>query len=158
MLPLGAVFTVAGPASAASCNNPAKGNWSNNCTVGDGNASNLVWGVQDFVNTWEFNTSHTSCGVLTEDGIFGSATRAAVECYQSHNGLNADGIVGPLTWAKMYGHLLKDATSGSWAYYRYTPTGVDGAEYFKQWVPSGVWYTIDNNNGAWLQMNLSGPG
>ncbi|MDQ4144271.1 MAG: peptidoglycan-binding protein, partial [Actinomycetota bacterium] len=33
------------------------------------------------------------------DGIFGSKTETAVKEYQTNNGLVADGIVGPRTWA-----------------------------------------------------------
>ena len=40
---------------------------------------------------------------LTVDGIFGPKTKNAVECFQEDNGLDADGIVGPLTWAKLLG-------------------------------------------------------
>jgi len=32
------------------------------------------------------------------DGIFGVGTKAAVQKWQSSNGLSADGIVGPVTW------------------------------------------------------------
>ena len=32
------------------------------------------------------------------DGKFGNKTREAVMAFQRDNGLNADGVVGPLTW------------------------------------------------------------
>ena len=37
------------------------------------------------------------------DGIFGSDTDKAVRAYQSANGLEVDGEVGPKTWAKLLG-------------------------------------------------------
>ena len=37
----------------------------------------------------------------TADGIFGRDTEAAVKRWQTRMGLEADGIVGPLTWASM---------------------------------------------------------
>jgi putative chitinase len=40
---------------------------------------------------------------LTDDGIFGPGTEAAVKKWQSANGLAADGIVGPKTLAKLLG-------------------------------------------------------
>ena len=35
------------------------------------------------------------------DGIFGAKTKNAVQAFQKENGLEADGIIGPLTWAKL---------------------------------------------------------
>ncbi len=36
------------------------------------------------------------------DGIFGEATRTAVQAFQRRNGLDADGIAGPLTQARLF--------------------------------------------------------
>lgn len=38
---------------------------------------------------------------LVEDGDFGEKTLAAVKDFQSKNGLEVDGICGPLTWGKL---------------------------------------------------------
>ena len=45
------------------------------------------------------NAKGYTCGSV--DGIFGSKTKAAVLAFQKANGLGVDGIVGPLTWAKL---------------------------------------------------------
>ncbi len=39
---------------------------------------------------------------LSQDGIFGSGTRQSVIAFQRAMNLNADGIVGPLTWKALY--------------------------------------------------------
>jgi len=43
------------------------------------------------------------------DGIIGPKTRKAIEAFQSHNGLRADGRVGPKTWQKLKEYLVKKA-------------------------------------------------
>lgn len=42
-----------------------------------------------------------SCGETGADSDFGSATKAAVLNFQRANSLKDDGIIGPLTWAKL---------------------------------------------------------
>lgn len=41
---------------------------------------------------------------LPVDGVFGTAVRDAVVSFQSHAGIGADGIVGPITWRNLAWH------------------------------------------------------
>ncbi len=45
--------------------------------------------------------------VIQYDGKFGSATQNAVKVWQGLMGLTQDGVVGPLTWASIYGQFSK---------------------------------------------------
>ena len=45
--------------------------------------------------------NHGTSPPLTVDGIFGPKTRQAVTTFQADNGLEADGVVGKRTWAKL---------------------------------------------------------
>lgn len=44
-----------------------------------------------------------SCGQYGADGDFGGGTEGAVKKYQGAHDLDADGVVGPMTWAKLLG-------------------------------------------------------
>jgi peptidoglycan hydrolase-like protein with peptidoglycan-binding domain len=59
-----------------------------------GSRGETVRKLQEMLNSLGFN-----CGAA--DGIFGPKTQAAVKAFQKKYGLVADGIVGPLTWAKI---------------------------------------------------------
>lgn len=43
------------------------------------------------------------CGPDGADGDFGPATEAALRRYQAENGLDADGVCGPMSWRKLLG-------------------------------------------------------
>jgi len=60
-----------------------------------GSRSSDVKTLQEMLNAKGYNAGSV-------DGIFGKNTRAAVIAFQNANGLAADGIVGKLTWAKLY--------------------------------------------------------
>ena len=49
------------------------------------------------------NGRYCSCGMWGADGDFGPQTKSAVLAFQRRNGLEADGIIGPNTWAKLLG-------------------------------------------------------
>ena len=52
--------------------------------------------LQDKLNALGYNSGNV-------DGIFGAKTYAAVTAFQKANSLGVDGIVGKLTWGKLYG-------------------------------------------------------
>ncbi len=64
-------------------------------TVYSGSRGESVKTLQAQLNAKGFNAGSV-------DGIFGKNTQAAVIAFQKANGLAADGIVGKLTWAKLY--------------------------------------------------------
>lgn len=63
-------------------------------TVSYGSRGDAVRKLQELLNALGYD-----CGSV--DGIFGSKAKAAVLAFQKANGLGVDGIVGPLTWAKL---------------------------------------------------------
>ena len=65
-----------------------------------GSSGENVRRVQNWLNG--VGSYYTSIPRLTVDGRFGSATQSAVIAFQQLFGLSADGVVGPLTWNKLY--------------------------------------------------------
>jgi hypothetical protein len=63
-----------------------------------GNQGDPVKALQILLSGYGYSLG--SCGV---DADFGSATENAVEAFQEDNNLEADGVVGPKTWAKLLG-------------------------------------------------------
>ena len=57
--------------------------------------------IQILLNN-ESRLSFSAYGPLVEDGVFGQKTKQRVEEWQMFNGLQADGIVGPVTWHRMF--------------------------------------------------------
>src|SRR5918999_445014 len=50
---------------------------------------------------------------ISADGIFGAETDTAVRQYQARNGLEVDGIVGPVTWSSLFGGSAVGASNVS---------------------------------------------
>lgn len=65
-----------------------------------GSSGENVRRVQNWLNG--VGSYYTSIPRLTVDGRFGSATQSAVIAFQQLFGLSADGVVGPITWNKLY--------------------------------------------------------
>ena len=64
-------------------------------TIRNGSRGSSVSELQRLLNQNGYN--------LDVDGIFGSATEAAVRDYQRKNSLSVDGIAGNNTWGSLYG-------------------------------------------------------
>jgi len=52
---------------------------------------------------------------VAADGIFGPMTAKAVKRWQEQNGLDADGVAGPRTWASLYPYLVGIRIHTVWA-------------------------------------------
>lgn len=56
--------------------------------------------IQNWLN--DIGSVNGRIPALTPDGRFGPATQSAVIIFQQQNSLSADGVVGPLTWNRIY--------------------------------------------------------
>ena len=65
-----------------------------------GSSGTNVMQIQQWLNG--IATVNSSIPVINADGRFGPATQNAVMVFQSEYGLNVDGVVGPLTWNRIY--------------------------------------------------------
>lgn len=69
-------------------------------TLQQGSSGENVRRIQTALNN--ISTQYPSIPLLVEDGIFGTATTTAVRAFQRQFGLTVDGIVGVLTWNKLF--------------------------------------------------------
>ncbi|MFE4336657.1 peptidoglycan-binding protein [Streptomyces sp. NPDC056831] len=67
-----------------------------NAYASRGDSGAKVKEIQALLIFWGFSVGSTGT-----DGQFGSATESAVKRFQSSEGITADGIVGPTTWAHL---------------------------------------------------------
>jgi peptidoglycan hydrolase-like protein with peptidoglycan-binding domain len=56
----------------------------------------------DVVKQVQMRLDQVGCGPIDTDGIFGAETESAVKLFQTRRNLQADGMVGPLTWAELF--------------------------------------------------------
>ncbi len=101
-------------------------------TLKKGSKAQEVKDLQEALKTLGFSPGKV-------DGIFGAATERAVKAFQSSVGIDADGIVGPITWlnideADQSEPILKKGSKGlpvrrlqsRMTAYNYDTGGVDG--------------------------------
>lgn len=69
-------------------------------TFQQGSSGEEVLRIQRALNT--ISTQYPGIPMLVEDGVFGSATTTAVRAFQRQFSLTVDGIVGELTWNKIF--------------------------------------------------------
>lgn len=104
------VFTPTDSTNYESINGSIK-LWSKSTSSGGGYYAPVVpdmpmvyWGCTgDAVKTLQDKLNALGYNSGSVDGIFGAKTYAAVTAFQKANGLGVDGIVGKLTWGKLYG-------------------------------------------------------
>ena len=91
---------------------------------------------------------------MTDDGKYLSAEKQAVKAYQTSKKLTADGIVGPKTWAALFGigaSTVTPTTSGT-----NTKKPVDYKQYDPKW--GSILYTQNNTYSKKQTIKSSGCG
>lgn len=160
LLAAGAAIGIPGTAQAAdSCNTVATGpsptGWENNCVVGQGDSSNMVEAVQTILQDYSATWGYSACYPGSIDGDFGTNTFTAVECFQRHNSLHVDGVVGMNTWHVLMEQIGADPNNcdlKGWCNFNFSGF----YDQFRMWVPTEIWYVV-GLSGKFVQMNTGGP-
>ena len=61
------------------------------------------------VKTAQIRLGHLGFDAGHPDGVFGRKTKSAVRHFQRWQGLTSDGVVGPITWARLFNPVLDTA-------------------------------------------------
>ena len=126
----------------------------------DGVAGPKTWSkMADIAPTIKVGSSGTWVKVLevlletmTDDGAYNAVEKQAVKAYQTSKKLDADGIVGPKTWAMLFGVTAAvSTTSGT-----NTKKPVDYKQYDSRW--GKVVYTKNNTYNRSQTIKNSGCG
>ncbi len=111
--------------------------------------------LQNYLNN--LRSIYSSIPTLSEDGIFGNRTEAAVRIFQQNTGLTADGVVGTLTWDKIISKYktISNPTPSFPTHYQapleYGSSGLDVQKmqgYLNQITAPTTPITADGNFGA----------
>lgn len=71
------------------------------------------------------------------DGSFGPSTKAAVQAFQSAEGISVDGSCGPTTWLHLNRSLQYLSTDNTYLFYRGKMTD---EKIMRQTISGGAWY------------------
>ena len=92
---------------------------------------------------------------LAVDGIFGNATKKAVQDFQKQNKLAVDGIVGNNTWAALLGNTTTKAPASTNTAAQSPTTKAPTAPTYQAWKPNEMTNKAEANLN---QVNASKPG
>ena len=135
-------------------------------TQRDGSRGEQVRAIQALLNI--YGLTHVGCR-LTEDGIFGPLTRAAVVRFQRAVGITGDGVVGLVTWPYLVDQAMRveagipsslafvDLTGGVKPYLLRGMDNACGAVTQVEYAPSTTFFLADADAGLRWRTSLPFP-
>ncbi|WP_396668502.1 peptidoglycan-binding protein [Microbacterium sp. R86528] len=129
--------------NSSSCSDTVRGSWGDDeCWLGTTwmKYGSNVGGFQFILAAKGFAPGRVDCG-------FGQNTRGATTRMQQANGLTADGVVGPKSWAQARKYLSwSGVTNENGSYYN---VGLDGARFQ---VYSNTWLVLSKPQKQYITM------
>ena len=150
------------PAAHAQVNYPSgctyysNGPWQTYCWQGVSYENDSAYTV-----AVQFASHYLGCGPSTIDGIFGSNTVNAVECFQGKESIGVDGIVGTQTWSYYQanlGQVFYVAGTGYYFNYGTSPYAMFIQCYGStQCLDDSWWVEVKANNYTFQEMSGAPP-